>query len=144
MWQYLGGHWWPRSTAEARRRNLRALPVSRQVFLWALVAGAFSVAPASGLWIVLFQISPTPPNRLPDMSRYPLVTLMATLLMASLAAPFTEEAAFRGYAQSILERNFSGLAAIVMSSVMFAAAHLTYGFFWTKLSVYFVAGIALR
>jgi membrane protease YdiL (CAAX protease family) len=106
------------------------------------VAGAFSVAAASGLWIVLFQISPTPPNQLPDMSRYPLETLMATLLMASLAAPFTEEAAFRGYAQSILERNFSGLAAIVMSSGLFAAAHLTYGFFWTKLSVYFLAGIA--
>jgi hypothetical protein len=39
MWQYLGGRWWPRTTAEARRRNLRALPVSRRVFLWALVAG---------------------------------------------------------------------------------------------------------
>jgi hypothetical protein len=25
---------------------------------------------------------------------------------------------------------------------MFAAAHLTYGFFWTKLSVYFLAGIS--
>jgi hypothetical protein len=96
MWQYLGGRWLPRSTAEARRRNLRAFLVARQVFLWALVAGVFSVAAASGLWIVLFQISPTPPNALPDISRYPLHTIMAALLMASLAAPFKEEAASGG------------------------------------------------
>ena len=25
MWQYLGGRWWPRSTAETRRHNLRAI-----------------------------------------------------------------------------------------------------------------------
>jgi hypothetical protein len=28
MWQYLGGKWGPRSTSEARRRYLRAKPVS--------------------------------------------------------------------------------------------------------------------
>jgi membrane protease YdiL (CAAX protease family) len=106
MWQYLGGRWWPRGTAEARRRNLRAFPVSSRVFAWALVAGAFSIAALSGLWIVFFQISPTPANALPDLSSYPLLTVIATVLMSSLAAPFSEEAAFRGYAQSILERNF--------------------------------------
>jgi membrane protease YdiL (CAAX protease family) len=142
MWQYLGGRWWPRGTAEARRRNLRAFSVSSRVFAWALVAGAFSIAALSGLWIVFFQISPTPANALPDLSSYPLLTVIATLLMSSLAAPFSEEAAFRGYAQSILERNFRAPTAILISSVMFAAAHLTYGLYWTKLSVYFLFGLA--
>jgi membrane protease YdiL (CAAX protease family) len=142
MWQYLDGRWWPRRTAEARRRNLRAFPVSRQVFAWALVAGAFSTAALSGLWIVFFQISRTPPNALPDASNYPLLTMIATLVMSSLAAPFSEEAAFRGYAQTILGRSFRVSTAILISSAMFAAAHLTYGLYWTKLSVYFLFGLA--
>ncbi len=143
MWQYLGGRWWPRRTAEARRRNLRACPVSSRTWAWALLGGAFSVAALTGLWIVFFQISRTPANALADTSHYPLPTVIATLLMASLVSPFTEEAAFRGYAQTILERNFRGPTAILISSAMFAAAHLTYGLFWTKLSVYFLAGVAL-
>src|SRR5215831_9259972 len=89
MWQYLGGRWWPRGTAEARRRNLRAFPVSSRVWVWALVAGAFSIAALSGLWIVFFQISRTPANALPDISPYPMLTVIATLLMSSLAAPFS-------------------------------------------------------
>jgi membrane protease YdiL (CAAX protease family) len=142
MWQYLGGRWWPRGTAEARRRNLRAFPVSSRVFAWAFLAGASSIAALSGLWIVLFQISRTPANAIADVSPYPMLTVIATVLMSSLAAPFSEEAAFRGYAQTILERNFRAPTAILISSAMFAAAHLTYGLYWTKLSVYFLFGLA--
>jgi membrane protease YdiL (CAAX protease family) len=142
LWQYLGGRWWPRGTAEARRRNLRAFPVSARVWAWALVAGVFSIAALSGLWIVLFQIFRTPANAIAGASSYSLLTGIATLLMSSLAAPFSEEAAFRGYAQSILERNFRGPTAILISAAMFAAAHLTYGLYWTKLSVYFLFGLA--
>jgi membrane protease YdiL (CAAX protease family) len=142
MWQYLGGRWWPASTAEARRRNLRASSVSRRTFAWALVAGVFSIAALSGLWIVFFQVSRTPANALADVSHYPWPTIVATLLMASLVSPFTEEAAFRGYALSILARNFRPPTAIVISSAMFAAAHLNWGFYWTKLSVYFLVGVA--
>jgi membrane protease YdiL (CAAX protease family) len=141
MWRYLGGRGWPRSTAAARRRNLRAFLVSRRTFFWAIVAGIFSIAALSGLWIVLFQISRTPANALPDTSRYPLTTVIPLLLMACLAAPFSEEAAFRGYAQSILERNFRVPTAIAISSALFAAAHLNYGFYWTKLTAYFVGGL---
>jgi hypothetical protein len=53
MWQYLGGKWWPRSTSEARRRYLRARPLSGQVFAWALVAGALSIVALVGFWIIL-------------------------------------------------------------------------------------------
>lgn len=141
MWQYLGGRWWPQRTSEARRRNLRARSVSGRTLAWSLAAGAFSIMALSGLWIVLFQISRTPANALPETSKYPLTMLIPVLLMSCLAAPFSEEAAFRGYAQSILERNFRVPAAIVISSVLFAAAHLTYGFFWTKLTVYLLAGL---
>jgi len=141
MWQYLGGKGRPSSTSEARRNYLRANPVSGRVFAWAIVAGAFSVVALAGYWIVMFQLFKMPGNLVPDTSRYPLPTLVALLVMGSLAAPFSEEAAFRGYAQVMLERKFRGAAAIVISSVMFALAHLPQCFLFPKLFVYFLAGV---
>jgi membrane protease YdiL (CAAX protease family) len=141
MWQYLGGRWWSRSTSESRRRCLRANRVPGRVFAWTLVAGVLSIAALTGYWIVMFQLFKMRGNSLPDVSKYPLLTVAALLVMASLVAPFTEEAAFRGYCQSILEREFRGPAAIVISSILFALAHLTQGFYLPKLFVYFLAGL---
>ena len=62
-------------------------------------------------------------NALPDFSRYPLLTVVLMLVMGSLAAPLTEEPAFRGYCQVILEREFRGPVAVIISSVLFALAH---------------------
>ncbi|SRR5712692_5923876 len=56
MWQYLGGKWWPRSTTEARRRYLRANPVSGRAFAWALLAGTLSIVAFAGYWIVMVQL----------------------------------------------------------------------------------------
>src|SRR6266571_6632029 len=53
MWQYLGGKWGPQGTSEARRRYLRAKPVSGQVFAWAVVAGMLSIVALVGYWIML-------------------------------------------------------------------------------------------
>jgi membrane protease YdiL (CAAX protease family) len=142
MWMYLGGNGWPRSTSQARRLLLRANPVSAPVFGWAVVAGTLSVAALAGLWIVLTQLVRMPGNALPDFSRYPLFTVASMILMGSVAAPLTEEPAFRGYCQVILEREFSGPVAVVISSTLFALAHgPTQGFLWPKLLFYFLVGI---
>jgi membrane protease YdiL (CAAX protease family) len=143
MWLYLGGKYWPRSTSQARRRYLRANPVSAQAFGWALLAGAMSIAAFAGYWIVMFQLVKMRGNLLPDFSRYPLPTVALMIVMASLAAPLTEEPAFRGYCQVILEREFRGPIAVVISSVLFALAHgPTQGFLWPKLLFYFLVGVA--
>lgn len=141
MWQYLGGKWWPRSTSEARHRYLRARRVSGRAFVWAMLAGVLSIVALTGYWIVMFQLVKMPANALPDMSSYPLLTIVLMRVMASLVSPLTEEAGFRGYCQVILEREFRGPAAVVISSVLFALAHFTQGFFWPKLLVYFLAGL---
>jgi membrane protease YdiL (CAAX protease family) len=111
--------------------------------VWTLVAGTFSIAALAGYWIVFFGLVRMEPNALPDISRYSLVTLVPIGIVASLVSPITEEAAFRGYCQGILERHFSGTTAIVITSVLFALAHLTQGFYWPKLLVYFMTGVAL-
>jgi membrane protease YdiL (CAAX protease family) len=62
-------------------------------------------------------------------------------VMASLVSPITEESGFRGYCQVILEGEFRGVVAILISSVLFALAHFTQGFLWPKLLVYFLVGL---
>jgi membrane protease YdiL (CAAX protease family) len=142
MWSYLGGKGWPRSTSDARRHYLRADRKSAQTYLWLFVAGVLSVVALAGLWIVLFRLVKMAPNALPDASSYPRLTVALMILMGSLVAPFMEEAAFRGYFQVVLERNFRGPVAVTVSSLVFALAHFVHGMFWPKLLVYFLVGVA--
>jgi len=141
IWQYLGGKWWPRTTSEKRRDYLRANRVPGEVMVWAFVAGLLAIVALAGYWIVLFQLVRTPPNALADFSQYPALMTVLAIGMASLVSPITEEAAFRGYCQVILEREYAEPVAVLISSIFFALAHLTQGFFWTKLLVYFLVGI---
>lgn len=141
MWKYLGGRGWPRSTSETRRSCLRANWVPFQAFVWAFLAGILSLVVLAGLWILLFQLVRMSPNAIPSTAGYPLLTVALALVMSALVAPFSEEAAFRGYSQVILERQFSVPVAVVISSLWFALAHLTHGFYWPKLLVYFLVGV---
>jgi membrane protease YdiL (CAAX protease family) len=50
------------------------------------------------------RLIPTHPNPLPDFSVHLLQTTLPVLLVAVSAAPLTEEIAFRGYCQGMLER----------------------------------------
>ncbi len=142
MWQYLGGKWGPQSTSEARRRYLRAKPLSGQVFTSALVAGLLSIVALVGYWIVLFQLVKIPARVLQNFSGYPLLTVTLVLVMASLVSSLAEEVGFRGYFQGILEHKVSGPVAIVIAALLIAPAHgLTQGFVWPILLWYFFADV---
>jgi len=141
MWKYLGGSWWPRRTSETRRRCLRTNPVTRKVLLWSLAAGSVGVVALAGYWICLSQLAEFPPNQLPDTSKYPSLTVLTMLIMACIAAPVAEEAAFRGYCWTILQRQFRPTSVIVLSSLLFALAHFTQGLALAKLLAYFLAGL---
>ncbi len=142
MWMYLGGKFGPRGTSPARRLCLRANAVPAKTFGWAALAGTLSVVAFAGIWIVMFDLVKMPGNAVPDFSRYPLLTVVSMILMGSVAAPLTEEPAFRGYCQVILERHFGGPAAVSISSALFALAHgPTQGFLWPKLLFYFLVGV---
>ena len=144
MWLYLGGKWWPRSTREARHRYLRANPVSGQVFAWALLAGTLSVVGLAGFWIVLFQLVKIRGNVLPDFSKYPWLTVALALVMASVVSSVAEEAGFRGYFQSALERASSVPVAIVIQCLVIALPHgLTQGLNWPTLLFYFLVDLML-
>ena len=142
MWKYLGGKWWSRSTSQARRRYLRARPLSGQVFTLALLAGMLSIVALVGFWIVLFRLVKIPARVLPNYSGYPLLTVILVLVMASLVSSLAEEVGFRGYFQGTLEREVGGPTAIVIASLLIAPAHgLTQGFLWPVLLWYFFADV---
>lgn len=143
IWSWLGGRWRPARWAAARRRLLRSRIVSPAAFAWAAVAGGLSLVALAGLWIVLVRVTGVGGNpTLPSAARYPAFVFAALIVMGSLVSPLTEEAAFRGYGQVLLERRFPPVAAVALSSLFFALYHgPTQGFQPSKVAFYFVVGV---
>jgi len=126
---------------EGRRAMVPLAPVSAKAWGWSLAAGGAAVIAAAALWTVLATIVRVPPNMLPDLKGVPMTTVIPMLLVGIAAAPLSEEIACRGYAMSLIRRRFSPTTALVITSLIFAAAHLTQGFYAPKLLVYFLAGL---
>lgn len=126
MLVWLGGLGWPRCTSVFRRFHLR---------LWRPQRGAWSgeslttilglVCAMVGLTVfwILMQA-----NRPPiDVSAYPTTAFRwSVLILGPTVSGVVEEAAFRGYMQSYLER-IGPTFAIVVTSAFFTLAHATHG-----------------
>ncbi|HEV2533650.1 CPBP family intramembrane glutamic endopeptidase [Phenylobacterium sp.] len=139
---YLSGRGWPKATRATRRRLLRWNAMPWPTFALAVGAGLLGLAAFGGLWIAAADLVHIPAGIQPKMTGVPLPSAIAFLVMSSLAAPLSEEAAFRGYAMGLLEQGWkSAPAAIVGSSVLFAAVHVLQGLDPVKLSLYFTAGL---
>jgi membrane protease YdiL (CAAX protease family) len=144
LWAFLDGKWGPVNTRAARRESLRAAPLPRRVYSWALVAGLLWVVFLGGFWIVLEQLVSVPGNKLPDFSALPLVTVIATLVVACASGAVSEEAGFRGYFQGALERSGLRAAAILCTALLMAPIHaLTQGFVWPTLLFYLLVDAML-
>lgn len=142
MLLYLSGRGPPKRTAARRRELLRWNPVPWPGFFKALGLGVIALATFGMLWICVSDLVRLPPGLQPKMGGIPPVTALSFLAMGSLAAPLSEEAAFRGYAMGILERAFGGPRwAILGSTLLFAAAHAPQGLDVFKLGLYFIAGL---
>jgi membrane protease YdiL (CAAX protease family) len=144
LWSFLDGKWGPVRSRAARRKSLRAAPLPRRVYSWALIAGLLWVVFLGGFWIVLEQLVSVPGNKLPDFSALPRGTVMATLVMGSVSGAVSEEAGFRGYFQGSLERSGVGAAAILCTALLMAPIHaLTQGFVWPTLVFYLLVDAML-
>jgi len=141
LWRYLGGSGWPRSTSDSRRRSRRANPVSARILGWASLAGTLAIAALAGCWVALAQLVKMPPTPFSDYSRYPAAMAVSVVLMGSINSPITEEAGFRGYCQTRLEREFRAPTAVALSSIFFMLAHVNQGLEWPKLLVFYLVGV---
>ena len=126
MLLWLGGFGWPRNTSASRWFHLR---------LWRPWPGAWAggnlatilglicaLVGLTGYWILVQ--SGRPPV---DVSVYPSTAIrFSVLLMGPIVSGIVEEAAFRGYMQSHLER-IGPTFAILATSTIFTLLHATHG-----------------
>jgi membrane protease YdiL (CAAX protease family) len=126
FWRYLQGKGPPESTAEERRTRLRANRVPGRVWAWALLAGGLGIVALVLALRMANRLVVLPPQKLPDLSQVPKLTVLSLLLMAAPVAGIVEESAFRGYMQGPIERRHGLIVAILITGTMFAVAHLDF------------------
>ena len=123
-WQFIGGRFGTAASAEKRRLNLRANKLSLRVWGASLAAGVIGFASLVALLVLAARLVHLPASSPivtpPDM---PLVTALSLLVMASIVAGVTEEAAFRGYMQGPIERRYGLGVAVLVSGTLFGLLH---------------------
>jgi membrane protease YdiL (CAAX protease family) len=122
-WRFIGGRWGAASSAATRRRHLRANPLPLRVWGASLGAGLMGFGALVALLVLaarLVRLPSSPISTPPDM---PVATALALLVMASIVAGVTEEAAFRGYMQGPIERRYGLATAILVSGTLFGLLH---------------------
>jgi membrane protease YdiL (CAAX protease family) len=128
FWKYVGGAGWPDATADARRTSLRANPVAADVWPMAIVAGLIGLAALMPLLGIMSRLAPLPaesqPIEVPPGISSTTVFLM--LVMASIVAGVVEEAAFRGYMQTPIERRHGVVVAILVNGTLFGLGHFSH------------------
>ena len=131
FWQYLGGRGWPRGTANQRRDDLRGAAPSQPIWLWSLVAGGLGLASAHSLALLTGRIAHLPGRAYEapfDLSPYPWWTVLSFFLVIAGTAGVVEEAAFRGYMLSQIERRHGWRVGIALVALMFYVAHLNHAY----------------
>lgn len=106
--------------------TLRARALSGRAWRWSLLAGGIAWASLLALRIFSDTFFKLPGDTFPDVSAYPLMTIVSYVLMASVVAGLTEEAGFRGYMQGPLERRYGPRVAILTVGIVVWLAHYTH------------------
>jgi membrane protease YdiL (CAAX protease family) len=123
-WRFIDGRWGPAASASTRCRNLRANTLSPRVWAASLAAGLIGFGALVALLVLAARLMRLPASfpivTPPDM---PIVTALSLLVMASIVAGVTEEAAFRGYMQGPIERRYGLAVAILVNGTLFGLLH---------------------
>jgi membrane protease YdiL (CAAX protease family) len=123
-WRFISGAWGAMPGAAQRRANLRANRLPARIWVGALAAGAVgfgALLAFLGLAARLVQLPAGSPISTP--AGMPAFTTVLLLSMASVVAGVSEEAAFRGYMQSMIERRLGLVTAILASGTLFGLLH---------------------
>jgi membrane protease YdiL (CAAX protease family) len=122
-WTYIGGRIGPTATAATRREQLRANPLVPGVWPLALISGLTGFGAILALTAVMARLVTLPSGEIVFPSGVPAVTAATLLVMASVVAGVTEEAAFGGYMQGSIERRYGLLVAILVNGTAFGLLH---------------------
>jgi membrane protease YdiL (CAAX protease family) len=126
FWWYLGGHGRPRSTQEARRRDLRAPSLPKPAWAWALIAGTLGITGTIAMAFVTARVAHLSREAFAapiDFSKYGALTVICAIACISATAGVVEEAGFRGFLISPIQRRHGWTIAILISGVLFFLDH---------------------
>jgi membrane protease YdiL (CAAX protease family) len=153
FWWYVSGHGWPRSTQEARRRDLRAPSLSKHAWTWALIAGTLGITGTIAMAFVTVRLAHLPREAFAapmDFSKYGALTVICAIACISATAGVVEEAGFRGFLISPIQRRRGWTIAILISGIMFfldhhlSHAYATFVFLPFFLAISVVHGLLVR
>jgi len=125
-WKYFSGNWWPRSTADTRSKNFRAVKLSADVWKWGLAGTLLFVIVFQSAAVLTFRLVEFPAEAAADygLGSLPAWQAWMIIIMASLVAGVCEEIGFRGYMQRPLEKRYGPVAGITIVSILFTVFHL--------------------
>jgi membrane protease YdiL (CAAX protease family) len=126
FWWYVTGHGWPRSNQEARRRDLRAPSLSKSAWIWALFAGTLGITGTIAMAFVTARLAHLPREAFAapiDFSKYGALNVICAIACISATAGVVEEAGFRGFLISPIQRRHGWTIAILISGIMFFLDH---------------------
>jgi membrane protease YdiL (CAAX protease family) len=153
FWWYVNGHGWPERTQEFRRRDLRAPSLSKPAWTWALVAGTLGITGTIAMAFVTARLAHLPREAFAapiDFSKYGSLTLICAIACISATAGVVEEAGFRGYLISPIQRRHGWTIAILISGIMFfldhhsSHAYATFAFLPFFLAISAVHGLLVK
>jgi membrane protease YdiL (CAAX protease family) len=142
-WYFVRGRGWPLSTGEARRRSARANRVPEDLWGPAIGAGLLGLIGVLLLQGVLGRLVSLPQQRDLDPSKFPMLTVMAWVIMGAIVAGVVEETAFRGYMQGGIERRHGPVLAILVTGSSFGLAHFSHPEVGLALLPYYLAASAV-
>jgi membrane protease YdiL (CAAX protease family) len=123
-WRVIAGRSGPAEGATERRANLRANRLSVSTWVKALAAGVLGFAALVALLVVAARLLPLPPGApITTPAGMPAATMFLLIAMSSVVAGVSEEAAFRGYMQSMIERRHGLAIAILANGTLFGLLH---------------------
>jgi membrane protease YdiL (CAAX protease family) len=123
-WKHIGGSWGSKATADDRRANLRANSLSVKVWGASLAAGLLGFATIAVMLVLMSRLTNLPSSApLMVTEGMPSITVFVLVVMSSVVAGVTEEAAFRGYMQGPIERRYGLAIAILVNGTAFGLLH---------------------
>lgn len=123
-WGYASGRFGSPATKAWRRDQLRARRVAPDTWGMAMLTGLVGFGAVLSMVSVMGRVLRLPaasPLTAPD--GMPAIAMFTLVVMGSLVAGVTEEAGFRGYMQTPIERRFGLGTAILVNGAVFGLLH---------------------
>lgn len=142
FWRYVRGDGWPRSTSNRRRDMLRVRKLSPRAWGWALVAGGLGLASVMGIAFMTYRFAALPDAAYQapfEVASFPSWTLVSVFAAVALTAAVVEEAAFRGYMLSGIQRQHGWAVGIGLVTILFYLAHLSHAYATLAFVPFFLA-----